>query len=87
VGGEVPPAPQGEFQAAVSNAGCAGLPQTKLALADHPLVPVHLVFDSIPGGIALSEEQTNNFITAFGRMFDTPVRKKFYGLAYVVFVL
>jgi hypothetical protein len=63
------------------------LPRTKLAFADHPLVPVHLVFDSISRAIALSEEQTDDFIAAFRRMIDAPIREKLHRLADAVFVL
>jgi hypothetical protein len=44
----------------------AGLPRTKLAFADHPLVPVYLVFNAILRRIALPKEQANDFKTAFG---------------------
>ncbi|HYZ39190.1 MAG TPA: hypothetical protein VE687_01010 [Stellaceae bacterium] len=62
------------------------LSRAELAFADHTLVPVDLVFDPIQRSIALSEEQTDNFKAALGRMLDAPVRKKFHGLANTVFV-
>jgi hypothetical protein len=63
------------------------LPRTELAFADHPLVPVHLMLDSVLGRIAFAEEQANYFEAALGRMFDAPLREKFHRLADVVFVL
>jgi hypothetical protein len=63
-----------------------GLPQTELVFADHSLVAVYSVFDSIPRTVALSEEQTNDIIMAFGRALDAPVGKEFHCLADAVFV-
>jgi hypothetical protein len=63
------------------------LPRTKLAFTDHPLVSVHLVFDAIPRAIALPEEQTNDFIAAFGGVVDAPIGEKLHRLANAVFVL
>jgi hypothetical protein len=34
----------------------AELPRTELAFADHPLVPVYLVFNAIPRRIAFAEQ-------------------------------
>ena len=59
----------------------------KLIFADHPLLPVDFVFDPIPGSIALSEEQANDFVAALGGMLDAPIREKFDCLADAVFVL
>jgi len=63
------------------------LPRPKLAFADHWLVSVHLVFDSIPRAIALAEEQTDDFKAALRGMLDAPIWKKFHRLAHAVFVL
>ena len=62
-------------------------PRTELAFADHPLVPVHLVLDSIMRRIALAEQKANDFKAAFGGMLDAPLREKFYCLTDAVFVL
>jgi hypothetical protein len=66
---------------------CARLPRAEFAFADHPLVPVHLVLDSVARRIAFADEQANYLETAFRRVFDAPLREKFYCLADVVFVL
>jgi len=66
---------------------CAGLPRTELAFADHSLVPVHLVFNSIMRCVALAEQKANDFKAAFGRMLYTPLWEKFHCLADVVFVV
>jgi hypothetical protein len=58
----------------------------KLAFADHPLVSVHIVLDPILRTIAFAEEQTDNFVAAFGRLVDAPIGKKFHCLANAVFV-
>ena len=65
---------------------CARLPRTELAFADHPLVPVHLVLDPVPRSIVLAEQQTDDFVAAFGRLVDAPIGKKFHCLANAVFV-
>jgi hypothetical protein len=59
----------------------------ELAFADHPLVPVHLMLDSIAGRVAFAEELANNFEAALGGMLDAALREKFYCLADAVFVL
>ncbi len=64
-----------------------GLQRAKFVFADHPLVPVHLVFDSIPRTIALSEEEANYFVAALGRMIDASLREKFHRLTDAVLVL
>ena len=64
----------------------AGLSLAKLAFTDHPLVSVRIVLDPILRTIALSEEQTDDFIAAFGRLVDAPIGKKFHCLANAVFV-
>jgi hypothetical protein len=63
------------------------LPWTELAFADHPLVPIYLVFDAIERHIALAEQEPNNFEAALGCVLDAPLREKFYCLADMVFVL
>jgi hypothetical protein len=68
-------------------AGPHGLTRAELALADHPLVSVHLMLDPVAGRIAFAEEQANDFEAAFGRVFDAPLREKFHCLADAVFVL
>jgi len=65
----------------------AELPRTELAFADHSLVPVHLVFNSIMRGVALAEQEPNYFEAAFSRMLDTPLWEKFHRLTDAVFVL
>src|ERR1700730_3418510 len=65
----------------------AKLPWTEFAFADHPLVPVHFVFDSIMRRIALAEQNANDFKAALGGMLDTPLWEKFHCLADPVFVL
>ena len=65
----------------------ARLTRAELAFADHPLVPVHLVLDSIMRRIALAEQKANDFKAAFGGMLDAPLREKFYCLTDAVFVL
>jgi hypothetical protein len=67
--------------------GCAELPRTELAFADHPLVPVHLVLDSVTRCVAFAEEQANYFEAALGRMLDAALREKFHCLADAVLVL
>jgi hypothetical protein len=67
--------------------GCAELPRTELAFADHPLVPVYLVLDSVARRVAFAEEQANYFEAALGRMLDAALREKFHCLADTVFVL
>jgi hypothetical protein len=62
-------------------------PWTELAFADHPLVPVHFVFDSIMRRIALAEQNANDFKATLGGMLDTPLWEEFHRLANVVFVL
>ena len=62
------------------------LPRTELTFDDHPLVSVHFVLDPILRAIALSKEQTDNFVAAFGRLVDAPIGKKFHCLADAVFV-
>jgi hypothetical protein len=62
-------------------------PWTELAFADHPLVPVHFVFDSIMRRIALAEQNANDFKAALGGMLDTTLWEKFHCLADPVFVL
>ena len=69
-----------------SGGGSANLSRTQLAFANHPLVPVHLVFDSISRAIALAKEQTDDFKPAF-RLLDAAVREKFHCLADAIFVL
>ena len=64
-----------------------GLARTKLALADHSLVPVHFVFNSVMRGIALAEQNANYLKAAFGRLLDAPLWKKFDRLTDMVFVL
>jgi hypothetical protein len=64
----------------------AELPRAELVFADHPLVPVYLVFDAILRRIALPKEQANDFKTAFGGMLDAALREKFHCLADTVFV-
>jgi hypothetical protein len=59
----------------------------ELAFTDHPLVPVHFVFDPIMRRIALAKQNANDFKTALGGMFDTPLWEEFHRLADVVFVL
>jgi len=68
------------------SSGRVELPRTELAFADHPLVSVHFVLDPILRAIALSKEQTDNFVAAFGRLVDAPIGKKFHCLADAVFV-
>jgi hypothetical protein len=63
------------------------LPRAELSFADHPLVPVHLMLDSIMRRIALAEQKANDFKAAFGGMLDTPLREKFHSLTDAVFVL
>jgi hypothetical protein len=63
------------------------LPRPKLAFADHSLVSVHLVFDSIPRAIALAEEQTDDFKVTLRGMLDAQIREKLHRLANAVFVL
>jgi hypothetical protein len=70
-----------------SGGGSADLSRTQLAFANHPLVPVHLVFDSISRAIALAKEQTDDFKLAFRRVLDAAVREKFHCLADAIFVL
>jgi len=65
----------------------AKLPWTEFAFADHPLVPVHFVFDSIMRRIALAEQNADDFKAALGGMLDTPLGEKFHCLADPVFVL
>jgi hypothetical protein len=65
----------------------AKLTRTKLAFANHSLVSVHIVFDSILGSITLSEEQANDSIAALCRKIDTSAREKFHWLADAVFML
>jgi hypothetical protein len=60
---------------------------TELAFADHPLVPVHFVFDPIMRRIALAKQNANDFKAALGGMVDTPLWEEFHRLADVVFVL
>ena len=60
--------------------------QSKLAFAYHPLVPVHFVFDPVPGAVSLAEEQTHDFVTALGVMLDASLRVEFHGLADSVFM-
>jgi hypothetical protein len=67
--------------------GCAELPRTELAFADHPLVPVYLVLDSVAGRVAFAEEQADYFEAAFSGVFDAALREKFHCLADAVFVL
>jgi hypothetical protein len=62
-------------------------PWTELAFADHPLVPVHFVFDSIMRRIALAEQNANDFKATLGGMLDTPPWEEFHRLADMVFVL
>src|ERR1700720_3585149 len=64
----------------------AELSRAKLAFADHALVAVHFVLDPVLRAIALSKEQTDNFVAAFGRLVDAPIRKKFHCLADAIFV-
>jgi len=64
----------------------AELSRAKLAFADHALVAVHFVLDPILRAIALSKEQTDNFVASFGRLVDAPIGKKFHCLADAVFV-
>jgi len=68
------------------SSGRVELPRTELAFADHPLVSVHIVLDAILRTIALSEEQTDDFVAAFGRLVDAPIGKEFHCLANAVFV-
>jgi hypothetical protein len=63
------------------------LPRAEFAFANHPFVPVHLMLDSVARRIAFADEQANYLETAFRRVFDAPLREKFYCLADVVFVL
>jgi hypothetical protein len=63
------------------------LPRAELAFADHPLVPVHLVFNSVMRGIALAEQKANYLEAAFSRMLDAPLRKKLHCLTEMIFVL
>src|SRR5438552_2994030 len=65
----------------------AELSRTELAFADHPLLSVHLIFDSISRGVALSEEQANNLVAASSGTIDAALGEKFYWLADAVFVL
>jgi hypothetical protein len=65
----------------------ARLSRAEFAFADHPLVPVHLVLDSIARGVAFAEEQANYFEAAFSGVLDAPLREKFHCLADTVFVL
>jgi hypothetical protein len=53
-------------------------PWTELAFADHPLVPVHFVFDSIMRRIALAEQNANDFKATLGGMLDTRTWKEFH---------
>ena len=62
-------------------------PRTELAFADHPLVPVHLVLDSIMRRIALAEQNANDFKATLGGMLDTPPWEEFHRLDDMVFVL
>jgi hypothetical protein len=59
----------------------------ELAFADHPLVPVYLVFYAIARSIALAEQQADDLKAAFGVMLDAPFGEKFDRLADVEFVL
>jgi hypothetical protein len=68
------------------SSGSAELPQTEFAFADHPLVPVYLVFDAIARCIALVEQQADDFEAPFGGMLDAPFGEKFDRLADLVFV-
>jgi hypothetical protein len=63
------------------------LPRAELAFADHPLVSVHLVLDSVAGRVAFAEEQADYFEAAFSGVFDAALREKFHCLADAVFVL
>jgi hypothetical protein len=67
--------------------GCAELSRTELAFTDHPLVPVHLMLDTVTRRIAFAEKQANYFEPALGRMLDTALREKLHRLADAVFVL
>jgi hypothetical protein len=64
----------------------AELSRTKLAFADHPLVSVYIVLDTVLRTIALSKKETDNFVAAFGRLVDATVGEKFHCLANAVFV-
>jgi hypothetical protein len=63
------------------------LPRPKLAFADHSLVSVHLVLDSIPRAIALAEEQTDDFKAALRGVLYAPIWEEFHRLANAIFVL
>jgi hypothetical protein len=63
------------------------LPRAELAFADHPLVPVHLVFNSVVRRIAFAEKKANYLEAAFSRMLDAPLWKEFHCLTEMVFVL
>jgi hypothetical protein len=67
--------------------GRAESPRAEFAFSDHPLVPVHLMLDSVAGRVAFAEEQANYFEAAFSRVFDAPLREKFHRLADAVFML
>jgi hypothetical protein len=67
-----------EVKAAFERGGRSESVRTELAFVDHPLVPVDLMFDPIQWAIALSEEQTNDFIAAFGGLIDAALREKFH---------
>lgn len=68
-------------------ATCARLPRAEFAFADHPLVSVHLVLDSVPRSVAFAEEQANYLEAALSRVFDAPLREEFHCLADAVLVL
>ena len=55
----------------------AKLPWAELAFPDHPLVPVHFVFDPIMRRIALAKQNANDFKAALGGMLDTPLWEEF----------
>jgi hypothetical protein len=75
------------FRLGAASCECAELPRTELAFADHSLVPVNLMFNSVIRGVALAEQKANDFKAAFSRMLDTPLWEKFYCLAESIFVL
>jgi hypothetical protein len=70
-----------------SSPGRTESPRAELAFADHPLVPVYLMLDSVARRVAFAEELANYFEAALGGMLDAALREKFYCLADAVFVL
>jgi hypothetical protein len=67
--------------------GRAELPRAELVLADHPLVPIHFMFNAVMRGVALAEQQANYLEAPFGRVLDAPLWKEFHCLTDLVFVL